>query len=366
MVTIKDIAKECNVSITTVSNVLNDKSKVGEQTKQKILEVIQKRGYRPNTIAQGLRSQKTKTIGIIADDIAQFTTPEIIEGIMSYCEKKGYRTTVRNLRMYARWQDAWYYNKTAYHSVLDPMLEELDSHMVDGVIYIAGHARKIDCFPADYRTPAVMAYAYEQNPRVPSVLIDDEVSAYQIVRYLIQNGHRRIGVIGGREDNIHTQKRLLGYQRALYEAEILYNPELVRFADWEKDSGYDKVKGLLKANITAVFCMTDRLAGGVYQYLNELGLRVGHDLAVVGFDNQILAEYMVPGLTTMALPLEEIGSVSAKLLFKQIEKGGLEENMKILIPCTFVERQSVMEVKGVEKKQNKETKKTSRLNGKSG
>ena len=144
MVTIKDIAEECNVSITTVSNVLNGKAK--EQTKQRILEVIQKRGYRPNTIAQGLRSQKTKTIGIIAEDIAQFTTPEIIEGIMSCCEERGYRTTVRNLRMYARWQDAWYYNETAYHSVLDPMLEELDSHMVDGVIYIAGHARRISCF----------------------------------------------------------------------------------------------------------------------------------------------------------------------------------------------------------------------------
>ena len=78
MVTIKDIAKECNVSITTVSNVINNKAKVGEQTRQRILKVMEERGYRPNTIAQGLRSQKTRVIGIIADDISQFTTPEII------------------------------------------------------------------------------------------------------------------------------------------------------------------------------------------------------------------------------------------------------------------------------------------------
>lgn len=345
MVTIKDIAEECNVSITTVSNVLNGKAKVGEKTKEKIIEVIQKRGYRPNSIAQGLRSQKTKTIGIIADDIAQFTTPEIIEGIMSYCENSGYRTTVRNLRMYARWQDSWYYNEMAYHSVLDPMLEELDSHMVDGVIYIAGHARKINCFPENYKTPAVMAYAYAQNPMVPSVLIDDEMSAYQLVRYLIQKGHRNIGVIGGREDNMHTQRRLKGYQRALFESQILFNPRLVLYGEWRKETGYEGASKLLKENITAIFCMTDRIAGGVYRYLDEKGLRVGRDMAVVGFDNQELAEYLIPGLTTMALPLKEIGNASAKLLFKQMEKGEVEKNKEVLIPCSFVERCSVMEIK---------------------
>ena len=170
MVTIKDIAEECNVSITTVSNVLNGKAKVGEKTKQRILEVIEKRGYRPNAIAQGLRSQKTKNIAIIADDIAQFSTPEIIEGIMSYCEQRSYRTTVRNLRLYARWQDTWYNNDAAFHSILNPILDELNSHMVDGIIYIAGHARKINCFPENFGTPAVMAYAYDQNPMVPAVL----------------------------------------------------------------------------------------------------------------------------------------------------------------------------------------------------
>lgn len=191
MVTIKDIAEECNVSITTVSNVLNGKAKVGEKTKQRILEVIEKRGYRPNAIAQGLRSQKTKNIAIIADDIAQFSTPEIIEGIMSYCEQRSYRTTVRNLRLYARWQDTWYNNDAAFHSILNPILDELNSHMVDGIIYIAGHARKINCFPENFGTPAVMAYAYDQNPMVPAVLPDDETSAYQMTRYLIRKGHKK-------------------------------------------------------------------------------------------------------------------------------------------------------------------------------
>ncbi len=344
MVTIRDIAEECNVSITTVSNVINGKAKVGEKTRQTILEVIEKRGYRPNSIAQGLRSQKTKNIAVIADDIAQFSTPQIIEGIMSYCEKRGYRTTVKNLRMYARWQDTWYHNDFAFHSVLNPILEELDSHMVDGTIYVAGHARKINCFSEDYHTPAVMAYAYDQNPLVPSVLIDDENSAYQMIRYLIQKGHRKIAVLGGKEDNLHTQRRLKGYQRALYEAQILYNPRLIRYSEWTITAGYDEVKRLPLDEITAIFCMSDEMAGGVYQYLDELGLRAGRDIAVAGFDNQEISEVMIPGLTTMALPLQEIGRTSAELLFRQIEKGEVEMNKEMLIPCSFVERESVMEI----------------------
>lgn len=101
----------------------------------------------------------------------------------------------------------------------------------------------------------------------------------------------------------------------------------------------------MKEDITAIFCMSDMIAGGVYQYLDEQGLRAGRDVSVVGFDNHVLSEYMIPGLTTMALPLKEIGTTSAKLLFDQIEKGEVEMNREILIPCSFVERCSVKEIK---------------------
>ena len=348
MVTIKEIAQECNVSITTVSNILNGRPKAGEETKRQVLEVIEKRGYKPNYIAQGLRTQKTRMIGIIAEDIVQFTTPEIVEGIMSYCEEGGYRTIVKNMRMYARWNDAWYDDVNAYRSVLDPVLQELSSIMVDGIIYIAGHARKVNCFPADFSIPAVMAYAYDQNPQVPSILIDDENSAYKIVSYLISKNHRKIGVIAGREDNIHTQRRLLGYQRALLDAGILFNPEVVRYACWEKKSGYEATKHLLGEDITAIFCMSDRMAGGAYYALREQGKQAGVDMAIVGFDDQDIAEFFIPGLTTMKLPLQEVGHTAARILVEKInagsESGFVYEEKEILIPCTFVERDSVREV----------------------
>ena len=341
MVTLKEIAKECRVSPATVSNILNGKPKVSEETRQRVLDTVEKRGYRPNYIAQGLRNQKTKTIGIIAEDITQFTTPEIVDGIMSRCEEKGYRAVVKNLRLYARWSDSWYDNESSYHSILDPTLKELESIRVDGIIYIAGHARVIHCFSEDFKTPAVMAYAFTDNRRVPSVAIDDKKSACEMIHYLISRGHRKIGVIGGRENNIHTQQRLQGYQKALFENRILFNPSWVRYADWEKEGAYQEARELLKEDVTAVFCMADRMAGGVYRCLDEIGLRAGRDIAVAGFDNHDIAEYFVPGLTTMALPLREIGNVSADYLLKQMEEAQEEIPEKILIPCTFTERESV-------------------------
>lgn len=346
MVTLKEIARECHVSPTTVSNILNGKPKVSEETRQRVLETVDKMGYRPNYIAQGLRNQKTRTIGIIAEDIAQFTTPEVVEGIMSRCEEKGYRVIVKNLRLYARWSDSWYDNESRYHSILDPSLKELESIRVDGIIYIAGHARIIHCFPEDFKTPAVMAYAFAGNPRIPSVAIDDMLSACEMIRYLISRGHRRIGVIGGRENNIHTRQRLAGYQKALFENQVLYDPSLVRYAGWDRKSALSEARELLKTDVTAVFCMADRMAGGVYNALDEKGLRAGRDIAVAGFDNQDIAEYFVPGLTTMTLPLREIGSVSADLLLRQMEGQSGEEGLpeKVLIPCTFMERESVQRI----------------------
>ena len=345
MVTLKEIARECNVSATTVSNILNGKAKASEETKRMVLEKVKETGYRPNYIAQGLRTQKTRMIGILAEDIAQFSTPAIIEGIMACSEEKGYRTMVYNLRMYARWQDTWYDKDQQFHSIVDPALQELLSIQVDGVIYVAGHARIVKCFPENFPIPAVMAYAYSDSMQVPSVVVSEEKSSYDIVKYLVSMGHERIGVVGGRADNIHTQKRLLGYQNALYESRILFNPGLVRYGDWQRPSGYSQAGPLVEAGATAIYCMADRMAGGVYDYLEEHGLRAGEDISVAGFDNQDIAEFFRPSLTTMALPLGQIGRRSAEILFDRMDadktgaKGG--EQACFEIPCEIVVRNSV-------------------------
>lgn len=347
MVTIREIADICGVSTATVSNILNGKPKVGEDTRRRVLDIVKEKGYQPNYIAQGLRSQKTHTVGIIAEDIMQFTTPGIIESVMAFFEKNGYRTIVQNMRLYMRWSDEWFNNDEEYNCALNSVLQETLSIKVDGVIYIAGHARVIHCFPQDFAIPAVMAYGYTKSEKYPSVVIDDEKGGHDMTQYLIDCGHRKIGVVAGCDYNIHTQKRLLGYQRALFENNITYDPDLVSYAGWMRDNGYQGAQKLLSdgANdITALFCMSDAAAGGVYDYMKEHGIRRGTDISVAGYDNQIMADYLDPALTTMELPLSEIGKRAAEILLRQIEGSAQETGTQaeeVLVPCTLIERDSV-------------------------
>lgn len=348
MVTLKEIAKECNVSATTVSNILNGKTNVGEETKKRVLEVVKQRGYRPNFIAQGLRNSRTRVIGIIAEDINQFSTPGIMEGIMEYCEEKGYRVLIQNLRLYARWKDTWFNSDAEYRSVFEPALEQLLSIQVDGIIHVAGHARYINCYSEDFGKPIVMVYAYPSGKRMPAVVIDDEKSSYEMVRHLIAKGHKKIAVIAGRADNIHTQKRLAGYQRALYDENLLFNPDWVFYGNWEKDSGYELAEAVLSKDVTAVYCLSDRMAGGFYRYCNEKHIRIGEDISVAGFDNQEISDMLSPTLTTMDLQLPQIGRRSADLLIRQIENSdSLDEQsfrMEEKVRSALIERESVLDL----------------------
>lgn len=346
MVTIKEIAERCNVSATTVSNILNGKSKASAETAKMVMDVVEETGYKPNLMAQGLRRQKTKTVALIVDDIAQFTSPPMIESVMEYCEEKGYQVIVRNLRLYSRWHDTWYNQEAQYHTIVDPALQDVLSAQVDGVVYIAGHSRIIHCFYENFPVPAVMAYAFSDMKGVPSVVLDDAESACEIMKVILSKGHTKVGVVGGRMDNFHTQQRLLGYQKALFEYGIPYNPDLAFYGDWIRETGYEGAKYLIDKGVTAIFCVCDQMAGGVYDYLVEKGYEIGKDISVAGYDDQDIAAYFNPPLTTTRLPLKKVGRIAASILIDHLE--GKEddsflttESKVIRVPCELVERKSV-------------------------
>ena len=339
--TAKEIAQICNVSTATVSNILNGKGKASEETVRKVMEVVEKNNYRPNPIAQGLRTKVSRTIGVIAEDIAQFTTPDILEGIMEECEKSDYRVFVENLRCYSRWGDKWYDNSVDLQRVLGMSIEDLMAFQVDGAIYIAGHTREIIGFSEKIKIPNVVTYAYSTSDSATSVMIDDVKGGYDATRYLLNAGHTKIGFMGGRKDNLHTIRRLEGYQKALYEAGILYNPEIVCFGNWDKQSGYKCIKELGIEKMTAMFCANDQMSGGIYEYLNEIGKMPGEDLSVVGFDDMVIAQFFIPGLTTCAIDLKQIGRVAARKLIDAIENPRDYESRNVYVPCNFVERASV-------------------------
>lgn len=343
LVTLKEIAQTCGVSITTVSNVLNGKLKVSEETRQRVFEVLKQTGYQPNYFAQGMRKQKTRIIGIIVEDLDLFSTPPIVEAIMAYCDDNNYRTILVNMRLYDKWQDTWYSDEKKIQSVLQPTLQELLSIKVDGIMYVAGHCRDINSFREDFNIPAIIVYALSTSSRYPSVVIDDEMGSYDITKYLISKGHRKIGVIAGIANNLHTQKRGLGYQRALFEEQILFNPDWIKHGDWKRMSGYIQAEKLVKEGVTAIFCMNDLMAAGAYDYLYENNITVGQDISIVGYDNNEISEYLRPRLTTNDIPLKKIGKTAAEYFINLLEDGlySNESQVVIKLPCNIVIRESV-------------------------
>jgi LacI family transcriptional regulator len=342
MATIKEIAKESGVSIATVSNIINGKPGAGEETRKRVLETIQRLDYRPNAIAKSLKQKKNRTIGIITEDLTVFNTPDIVDGINEYCDEHSYEFVLGNLRLYKKYGDKFYNSDKYYERVLDEF-KMMESKQVEGIIYIGCHSRKLECIPRKFPIPVVIAYGFDANEELSSVLFNDEEGAYQATCKLIEAGHENIGVISGLQESIHTKQRLLGYQRALYDNKILFNPQLVELGDWSRKSGYDVSKALFEKNITAIFAMNDLMAGGVYDFLYEREDKIGKNIALVGFDNREVSKAYSPALSTIELPLFEIGQKSAKLLIDRITQPDKNITSEIYkINCRFIERKSIV------------------------
>lgn len=351
MVTIKEIAQTCGVSIATVSNILNGKPNVSESTRQRVLKVVKELDYTPNSIAKNLKLNRSQAIGIVAEDLTVFCTPCIIDGITQCCEERGYHILLTNLRLYKKYQDTYYANDN-FARLVEKEIKELLSKQVDGIIYVTSHERILKkCLPEHLPVPASMAYGYSKSEEYPSVAVDDINGAYTLIRYLIENGHKTIGVITGKEESIHTHDRLKGYQKALYDEKIFFDPDIVVQGDWKRESGYRNTDYLLSKGVTAIFCMNDIMAGGVYDRLAERKILPGKDISVVGFDNQDLSNYYRPPLTTIALPLSTIGYTACKIVIDMIENeepekpekkhGGPEELHET---CSLLVRDSVVDL----------------------
>lgn len=326
MATIKEIAKRCNVSIATVSNILNGKPNASEETKKRVLEAIKELNYTPNYVAKNLKMKSTKAIGVLVEDITVFCAPEIIDGITQYCEEKGYHILLTNLRLYKKFGDI-YFEDNKFANYVHREVKELLSKQVDGIIYVTSHERVLKCLPENLSIPAVMAYGYSKSKKIPSVVVDDITGEYNIVSDLLSKGHKKVALITGKENSIHTKERLIGFQKALFDYNVLFNPDCVVAGDWSRESGYKAAEKLLKHDITAIICMNDLMAGGVYDRMIENGLTPGKDISVVGYDNRVVASYYRPALTTIDAPLFAIGRTACKKVIDMIEnEEDVEEN----------------------------------------
>ncbi|MCF0241276.1 MAG: LacI family DNA-binding transcriptional regulator [Treponema sp.] len=343
MITLKELSVKCGVSIATISNVINGKSNVSEKTKEIVNAAIKETGYQPNFMASSLRSQKTKTIGLLIEEMNLFSSPKLVEGIMSYLESQNYRCIIENLRLFSKGiydskgiTDASdEFNQTVYNAV-----RQMQAIKVDGIIYVAGYTRKMKKFPEDMNVPCVTAYAISPNREYPSVLIGDEKAAFEITEFMISKGWKKIGMIRAVPDSTHSIKRYAGYCRALEKYGIKIDESIVEDGKWDRESGYISAKKLIKKGVDSVFCANDLIACGVCDYLREIGIIPGKDIGVAGFDNQELSEYTYPKLTTVQIPLVEIGMKSAELIIKKIN-GEKLENDEYEVDCSLIKRETV-------------------------
>lgn len=342
MATIKEIAKACNVSVATVSNILNHKPGASDETRKMVMKKIKEMNYTPNTVARNLKTKNSRSIGVIVEDMTIFSIPDIVDGITEHCEKNKYQILLTNLRLYKKYEDT-YYHRDDYYDMARDEIWQLIAKQVEGIIYVAAHERTIRCIPEELPIPAVMAYGYTESDRVPSVVVNDEDGAFQITKHIIDQGHRRIGVITGKKDSPHAQERLVGYQRALYENGILYNPALVSTGDWTRIGGYRCTDHLLGKGVTAIFCMNDLMAGGVYDRLEERNLKAGVDISIAGYDNRELSGYYKPPLSTIMLPLHDIGYKSSEIILEMLE--GKKDILPIhRVNCYSLIRKSVKKI----------------------
>ncbi len=343
MVTIRDIAEECGVSIATVSNVLNGKKNVSEKVRSRVLDAAEALNYTPNTVAKNLKTKKAQTVGVVVEDITIFSIPDLVDGITEYCEAKGYGVALNNMRLFKKFDDT-YYHQIVYKEQLQEILKGLLADQVGAIIYVSAHERSLKCLPESFQIPLVMCYADSTMPGIPSVLVEEKEPTEELLDYALSMGHRRIGVITGKSDSMHSQERLVAYQNFLYRNGILYDPALVCQGDWERESGYRYTDYLLEQHVTLIFCMNDLMAGGVYDRLTERGLKVGEDISVLGYDNRLMSGYMYPPLTTVELPLHDMGYRSAEIALDAIEHGLEALPREIRVRGELILRDSVCKI----------------------
>ncbi|MDT8717246.1 LacI family DNA-binding transcriptional regulator [Clostridium sp. 19966] len=327
-VSIKDVAREAGVSIATVSRVLNDVDVVNEDTKKKVKDAIEKLGYRPNIVARSLKTQRTRTIGILIPDISSQFYPEIVRGTEDVANIYDYNIILCN-------SDFDIEKEKEY-------LRVLKEKMVDGVLYMSSSLEpEIVELIKELNLTTVLVVTTDKDKTFPSVSIDNREAAYDAVNYLLEKGNKKVAYIGVHKDAVNAgAAKYFGYEDALKEKGIEVDENLVYFGELKAQEGFEGVNSILqKTKFDALFCATDEIAMGAINALRENGIRVPEDVDVVGFDNIYSSSIYYPKLTTIAQPMYDMGSVGMRMLIKSINKKELGEKNYVL-PYELIERDS--------------------------
>lgn len=337
MATQKDVAKLANVSFITVSRVINNMGNVKEETKIRVEKAIKKLNYYPNSIAQGLNSNRVKTLAVQAPLPLQISVEgtsyyrRILIGIEKYCITQGYDVLISAQR-----------GIDADFDFLKPFYER----KADGIAIIAAKptAKQLESIEQD-NIPCVIIG--DRHPSIKLNYIDTEnfQGMCNATEYLISRGHTKIAYIKGNTQNQNAIDRYAGFVEAMAYDKIKINPKWIFDGDYTKECGGEALKYFLslKNKPTAVLSSTDLMAIGLYEEAINIGLRIPDDISIIGFDGQEICSYTNPPLATMHQPLEDMGFEAARLLINQIEKN-YNEPQHLVFPVVLSPGRSVKDL----------------------
>ncbi|HOL70459.1 MAG TPA: LacI family DNA-binding transcriptional regulator [Bryobacteraceae bacterium] len=309
MATIKEVAKRARVSVGTVSNVMSGAVSVSAALRERVERAARELSYQPNHVARSLKSRKTQTLGMVISDITNPFFPLMVRGAEDAAVKRGYLLNIFNTDDHVEREQT--------------VFAMLRVRRVDGVLaVVAPHSSK----PAhlqqmiDAGTPLVCLDRLPPGLQVDAVVVDNAKGAAMCVRHLLSMGHRLIGMISGSSALQTARERVNGYRKALSEAGIPFNPDLLREGDFRLESGYRLAKDLILGNPrpTVLFVANGLMGMGAIKAIQEMGLRCPEDVAIAVFDDVPGADIFRPQLTVVSQPAYEIGYRGAELLIQRI------------------------------------------------
>lgn len=331
MATIIDVARKAGVSSSTVSHVINETRFVSEEIRQRVYQAIEELDYQPNAVARSLRTRKSRIIGVVVSDITNPFFTASVRAIEDEASKHGYSIILCDTDEQSKREKKY--------------LNILMSRQVEGII-VAPSTENTSVLASivEAGVPVVLLDREVPGLSLDVVECDNEGGAFEAVSYLIQRGHRRIGIVSGRLDVSTGVQRLAGYKRALQEHDIEIDQDFIKVGDYRLDVAYEKTRELLDFvhRPSALFVCSNQMTLGAVMAVRDAGLRIPNDISLIGFDDPEWAALMDPPLTVVAQPVRELGIRAADILISRIRGLASQEPTQVKLAVDFAERESCL------------------------
>lgn len=327
----KEIAKKLGVSVSTISRALQDSPELHPETKRKIVEMAKEMNYQPNLLAQSLRISRTKTLGVIVPEIISHFFGSCVSGIQDTANSRGYNVMICQSNESIEQEKA--------------NIKSLVSSQVDGLLISL--SRETNHYEHlyelyDREIPFVLFDRVNEDIPVSKITFNDVGGAYQVTKYLLETGCRRIMYVSGPEDLYISKKRKEGYLRALSEYGLGEEADLIKITDLTHEGNVRAAEEIAAMNPRpeAVFCMIDPLAVDVLTVWKSMGIKIPEDISLAGFTNNPTSAVVEPPLTTVSQPGYEMGKLSVTHLLDQLDGVASDDPISIVLETTLVPRKS--------------------------